>query len=400
MIIINQTFCFLLAEKEGFEPSHRSHGLLAFQASPFSLLGISPARFIIAIKVSKVIYIIIVIFSAVYRNLLLIMVKLQCMKTFTIDYQTSDQRVDKFVRKVLNKAPESFIYKLFRIKDIKVAGKPVKRDYVLQVGDEVKIYVTDAQYEQFNALNEVEAMMFPYPIVYEDEQILIVNKPSGILVHGGNAGEVDTLTRAVLSYLKFSGSWNETAGVTPAPAHRLDKETSGLIVYGKTIGALQALTKMFASPGAVKKTYIALVSEQTLPNGKIEAPLLKNNATGQVEVVSTGKKALTTYQTRELFNECSLVEVYLHTGRTHQIRAHFASINHPLIGDRRYGNVDINEKFQKDYGIVNQLLSASEITIEKIDPPLAYLKGKSFHIEPSDELVKIIKILQKEGKRL
>ena len=106
------------------------------------------------------------------------------MKTFTIDYQTSDQRVDKFVRKVLNKAPESFIYKLFRIKDVKVAGKPVKRDYVLQVGDEVKIYVTDAQYEQFNGLNKVEAMMFPYPIVYEDEQILMVNKPRGMLVHG------------------------------------------------------------------------------------------------------------------------------------------------------------------------------------------------------------------------
>lgn len=311
-------------------------------------------------------------------KIITLMLKLKSMIEFLITPQTANQRVDKYVKKLLPDAPLSFIYKLFRKKDVKVNKAPVKINYILQDKEVLTLYIDEQQYDDFRQKETLESKQFPYEIIYEDENILIVNKPAGLLVHGGNKKETLTLTNAVLAYLKSQGEYDETKGVTIAPAHRLDRNTAGLIVYGKSVRALQALTSMFEASAKISKKYLAIVSGNPLENGKIKKSLKKDHDSGMVIIKDTGDKALTTYEVLENFASSALVELNLISGRTHQLRVHLASINHPIIGDGRYGDKEVNKKAQEEFNIANQLLVAHKLIFLNPPEPLEYLKGERF----------------------
>ena len=308
------------------------------------------------------------------------------MKEIIISKQEENQRIDKYVRKYLSDARLSFIYKLFRKKDVKIDGHWVKQDYIVHEGEKLTIYVTDDQIKEFVKEKEVSKKPFSYPIVFEDENILIVNKPRGILVHGDSKEKRLTLSNEVLNYLYFKGEYNpkDANGFTPAPAHRLDRNTSGLVVFGKNLKALQELEDLFKDKKDIEKNYYALVVGNLDSKMEINAPLKKDASSGMVKVTSLkdgGQDALSIVKPVKKYKDFTLLNVNLVTGRTHQIRVHLAYKNYPVVGDSKYGNFEVNKMFKNLYGFENQFLHAYSLEFKKIDGVLSYLSNKKFTAE-------------------
>lgn len=298
----------------------------------------------------------------------------------------ANQRVDKYVKKYLNEAPLSFIYKLFRKKDVKINRHWVKENYILQDGDELSIYITDSQLEEFNKPKEIKKVDLNHPIIFEDENILIIDKPRGLLVHGDEHEKTLTLANEVLNYLYFKGEYNpKDKGFTPAPAHRLDRNTSGLVVFAKNLVSLQQLEDLFKNKDQISKEYLALVKGKLDRNYEIDAPLLKDEKTGMVRISKEGKSALTYVEKVKFCGDFTLVNVRILTGRTHQIRVHLASICYPVIGDSKYGNFKANKEVKESFGFENQFLHAYKLTFKKIDGHLSYLSNKTFSSELTKE---------------
>ena len=305
------------------------------------------------------------------------------MKEIIINELNQGQRADKFVRKYLNEAPLSFIYKLFRIKDVKINGKRIDASYILKSGDVMRIYVTDAQLEEFNKPKAILPVDTSLDIIFEDDNILIVNKPSSLLVHGDQNEKRRTLSNMVLNYLCAKGEYNPASslGFTPAPCHRLDRNTSGLVVFAKNLESLQYVEELFKDKALLKKEYLTLVSGRVTENGKVDAPLFKNEETKTVRVCPEskgGKKALTLYQVNTVFKDCTLLNVQIITGRTHQIRVHLSYIKHPVLGDAKYGDFNMNRRFEKKFNYKNQFLHAHKITFLDLEGKLSYLSNKTF----------------------
>ena len=319
------------------------------------------------------------------------------MKEIKITEKTYNQRVDKFVRKYLNEAPLSFIYKLFRKKDVKINGHWVKENYILQNGDILRIFVTDEQLSEFNKPKSVEDLKITFKIIYEDENILIVNKPKGLLIHGDETEKRITLSNMVLSYLYKNNEYNPNGeGFTPAPCHRLDRNTSGLVIYAKNLESSQILMDLFKTHENIHKSYIALLDGIIDKNGRIEAPLLKDSSTGFVKVSSAdrgAKKAITEYELISHNNKYSLVEANLITGRTHQLRVHFTYINHPILGDQKYGNFAENKLFDERFNYHYQFLHAYKVKFDEVPGKLSYLSNKWFIADLFSKDVDILKKL-------
>lgn len=304
------------------------------------------------------------------------------MKEIVVNKQNSGQKIEKFVKRYLTEAPLGFIYKAFRKKDIKVNGHWVHKDHIVQEGDVVRIYVTDTQLADFAKPREAIKQDFPYEIVYESENVLIVNKPVGILVIGDATETRNTLARKVLDYLYYKGEFDPNNHIfVPSPAHRLDRNTAGLVVFGKTDAGLHELEEMFKERVNIDKRYTALVAGELHGEGEINAALAKDSESGMVKVTPVskgGKTAKTKYKVLKNFGDATLVECELITGRTHQIRVHMASIGHPLVGDGKYGDFQTNRNFKQLYGFDHQFLHATSLTFLYAKGVLAELDGKRF----------------------
>ena len=305
------------------------------------------------------------------------------MKSFTISNKDANQRVDKYVKKCLSNAPLSFIYRLFRKKDIKINSHWVKENYIIQEGDVISIYLTDEQFAEFNKPKEITKLPLSHPIIFEDENILIINKPRGLLVHGDNSEKRITLTNEVLSYLYSKGEYDpkNNSGFTPAPAHRLDRNTSGLVVYAKTLPVLQELEDLFKDKKEIEKHYLALVVGELFNDLEIDYPLKKDPNSGLVKVTSIkdgGKTALTYVHPKKHYSGFTLVDVDLITGRTHQIRVHLSATKYPVVGDAKYGDFKTNKEFKDLYKFENQFLHAYSLKFKKLSGPLSYLSNKEF----------------------
>lgn len=319
-----------------------------------------------------------------------------------IEISSNDQnkRLDKFVKKYLSKAPDSFIYKLFRKKDVKVNKKPKPIDYITQVGDVITIYITKEQEESFIEKKNVEtSSSMDFKVIYEDDNILVVNKPTNLLVHDGDdkLKNNDTLTKQVLNYLISTNAYNPSKEniFIPSLAHRIDRNTSGLVVFGKTSIALQELFKAFKNHDGMDKEYETLVCGKVTEKGKIEAKLIKNEKTKIVNVDETnGLKALTLYTPIKVYEDVSLLSVKILTGRTHQIRVHLKHINHPLVGDQKYGNRN-SDMLAKKYHMNGYFLHAKKLCFHNLENELAYLNDKEFVAPLFDWEVKLINKLNK-----
>ena len=326
------------------------------------------------------------------------------MKEIKITYSQENQTIFKFVKKYLSNAPLSFIEKIFRKKDIKVNGKRVDKSFVISCDDVVQIYINDNQLDEFNKNNEIRVTNANPNVVYEDENILICNKPSGLLVHKGSKEDELTLVDIVLNYLSKKGEFNleNNEGFIPGLAHRIDRNTSGLVIFGKNIKALQELEKLFKERNSINKFYLALVNGKIKDSGIINKPLYKDEKTGIVSIrslVNGGKTAITKYSVEENFDKYTLVKVELLTGRTHQIRVHFASIGHPLLGDSKYGDFVENKEFKKVYKYENQFLHAHKIKFEQLDGILSNLSNKEIVAPLGEKEKNIINELRKRKEK-
>ena len=225
-------------------------------------------------------------------------------------------------------------------------------------------------------------------IIFEDDNLLLINKPRGLLLQQDGDNSHESLDKMVGDYLK----------ATAMPVHRLDKDTSGLVLFAKNKKAAEEMSKIFNNHSQIEKHYLTLVSGQINEDGVVDAPLRKSFERKKMVVApikSGAKSAITKYHPLENFKDYTLLDITLLTGRTHQIRAHMSYIRHHVVGDIKYGDYKINNIFKREFGFENQFLHAYKIKFLDINGPLNYLKNKEFSCDLPLELQEILKKLDK-----
>ena len=250
--------------------------------------------------------------------------------TFVISDKDIDRRLDAFLAESIAGWSRSRLQRLIDDEDVLVNGNPSKSSYKLRQGDEVEVELTTSTSASFTPED------IPLDIVYEDEQLAVINKPAGLVVHPAAGIQSGTLANALAFHFQQLPSGGSRA--RPGIVHRLDRDTSGLLVVAKTESALEHLSDQFRAR-TVFKSYVALVHGRVeTDRGRIEQPIgrdLKNRT--RMAVVRSGRSALSLYSVRRRFERFTLLDVDLKTGRTHQIRVHLAWLRHPVVGDETYG---------------------------------------------------------------
>jgi len=263
-------------------------------------------------------------------------------------------RLDKFLRKNFQNIPLNAIYKMIRKGKVYVNGKKAKNpSYNLEIGDSVEIKEDIINYNR-NTNNSIKPIKMNLDIIYEDEDILIINKPAGIPIHPGKGMHIATLIEGLIYY-------GEQNNFKPHLVHRLDKHTSGILIVAKNISASRVLSEIISSR-EIEKHYVTLVIGKTNKSGKIDLALDR-------------KDSLTIYKTKNIFKNdlgfFSLLDVKIKTGRKHQIRKHFALIKHPVVGDDVYGDRKLNREFKRQFGLKRYFLHCNKMSFfykgEKIE---------------------------------
>lgn len=309
------------------------------------------------------------------------------MRSFTIAQNDSGQRVDKFISKAVPLLPKSLMYKYLRTKRIKLNGKKTEISARLQPGDVLELYIND---EFFAADGGKKHDFLAAPrsldIVYEDENILILNKKAGVLCHPDGNEYVDTLIARVKRYLYEKGEYDPDAehSFTPSLANRIDRNTGGLVLAAKNAEALRILNEKIKAREISKRYKCIAIGEMPKPHDLLTGHLRKDSERNLVFVSDRekpdSKKILTEYTVLGCRGGVSLLEIGLLTGRTHQIRAHLAHIGHPLLGDGKYG---VNEQNKKLGGYKKQCLYAYRLTFDFPTDAgaLNYLRSRSFETD-------------------
>ena len=308
------------------------------------------------------------------------------MRELTIGKNDAGQRLDRFVAKSLPLLPSALLQKYIRLKRIKVNGGRAERDYRLKEGDTLQLYINDEFFDKPREENMFLTLFRPsLEIVYEDENLMLLNKRPGLVVHADETEKVNTLINHIQAYLYQKREWNprwENA-FTPALCNRIDRNTGGIVIAAKNAETLRIINEKIRDR-EIDKRYLCITLGVPKPaEGKIECFLLKDEKKKEVAVyhkpVPGGKTAVTKYRTLEKRGELALVEVELLTGRTHQIRASFADLGCPLLGDGKYGRGEVNKR----YGETRQALYSYRLTFDFPTDAgiLNYLKGRSFSVE-------------------
>lgn len=321
------------------------------------------------------------------------------MQELHVTENEAGQRLDKLLAKFLNRAPKSFLYKMMRKKNIVLNGKKCTGNEKLKQGDSIKLFFSDETIEKFSAgtyaIPKKEKINM-LPIIYEDEQVLLMNKPVGVLSQKAKDSDVSAV-EILINYLMETDQLSKEQFRTfhPSICNRLDRNTSGILVAGKTLPALQEMNRFFKER-TIAKYYRCLVKGRVIKNEDyIKGYLVKDQKTNKVSITKKkteeGVPIETEYCVIQSNAEVSLLEVHLITGKTHQIRAHLASIGHPIIGDYKYGDKQINEMYRQAYGLKSQLLHAYRLEMPSSNGSLAYLNDKKFVAELPDKFIKICK---------
>ena len=365
------------------------------------------------------------------------------MIKITAGRNDAEQRLDRFLRKYLRGAALGNIYKIIR-KDIKINGSRagVKNETVIHEGDEISLYISDADFEKYtegsNASGAAEAPRGAgrdagnvpaaagkkrprrsFGIIYEDENIIAVEKPYGLLTHGDGREKKNTLVNQVIDHLIEKGDYvpRLERSFTPAAVNRLDRNTTGIVLLGKNAAALRTLNAMIRSKESVSKYYITIVKGELEGELRLEGELVKDEARNIVSVSAQAdesgaqgatasgcppdasrngrpaspqaaggraKQITTIARPLAVNNGFTLAEIELITGRTHM-----ASAGHPVIGDTKYGDPAVNDSVASRYGLKAQLLHAYRLVINDADEPLEYLKGREFKAPLTKQAAKV-----------
>lgn len=313
------------------------------------------------------------------------------MRSITVGENDGGQRLDKFIMKATVGMPQSLLYKYIRKKCIKVNGRRAEASAILSAGDVVTMYVSDEFFDGgADAASVIAGIVPKLTIVYEDENIIVCDKPVGVLVHSGDAdGEKsddrNTLIGHIQAYLYRRGEYDPEAEATFSPAlcNRIDRNTRGLVIAAKNARALREMNDVIKNRG-IRKFYLCAVHGVPEPRSCELHGWLRREG-GGVRVydsrVDGAKSIATRYRVLKSTRggELSLCEIELLTGRTHQIRAHMEHIGHPLLGEGRYGKNAADRK----RGYDSQALCAYKIifTLDGYDGALSYLRGREIAID-------------------
>lgn len=326
------------------------------------------------------------------------------MRELRIQKNEAGQRLDKLLKKYLKEAPGSFIYKMLRKKNILLNDKKADGTEILQLQDSVKMYFSEETFQKmrgegavpskgdgnaasktasslsrqdigpilhgsgFSSLQKAAAALRKQ-IIYEDEEVLLISKPAGWLSQMDGSHAVSA-NECCLAYLMETGQLSDVQLNTfkPGIANRLDRNTSGLLIFGKTLPALQALSKLL-NDRTLAKYYLCVVQGTIRKAEHIQGYLYKKTSGNQVLISrERGKEAAeihTEYEPLSWNGHYTLLRVHLITGKTHQIRAHLASCGHPLLGDEKYGQHEVNQQLYEEYQLRGQLLHAYELHFPK-----------------------------------
>lgn len=345
------------------------------------------------------------------------------MQIWNIKDNEAGQRLDKYLKKRLSQAPNSFLYKMLRKKNIVLNGKKADGSEKLCVEDEIKVFLSEETIAKFSQPDaDLETLRQQYPVtklevLYEDSDILVINKPAGMLSQKASPEDISA-NEYIIGYLLQTGAIfpEELSTFKPSVCNRLDRNTSGILIAGKTLAGLQRMAGQLKER-SLEKYYCCLVKGTVVKEQEMTGWLVKDSASNQVTVygeqewgaetqklvnrgpnksgglderqsgekrprqsVQKGSYIKTGYRPLGRAGKYTLLEVHLFTGRSHQIRAHLASIGHPIVGDTKYGDTSVNERFRKNCGVKGQLLHASRITFADgtvIEAPLPEIFQKA-----------------------
>lgn len=340
------------------------------------------------------------------------------MQSVTIGKNQAGQRLDKFLHKYLPEAGTSFIYKMLRKKNITLNGRKAEGKEILSEGDVVESFFSDETFAKFAGISQQTDRIGQYSvekeysdaffklkgidILYEDEDILAVNKPAGILTQKAENTDL-SLNEWLIGYMLDKGRISEAELKTfhPSVCNRLDRNTSGIVLCGKTLSGSQFLSEIIKNKN-LHKFYRTICAGKITDDILLEGYLKKDSEANRVKITRTKAASAndrdsyikTAFHPLKVFDKYTYLEVELFTGKTHQIRAHLSSIGHPIIGDFKYGNAGINNSFRTGFGLKSQLLHAYRVEFplempEKFDD-FSYLSGMEIIAPIPEQLNRIL----------
>jgi 23S rRNA pseudouridine955/2504/2580 synthase len=320
------------------------------------------------------------------------------MKEIMISENEAGQRLDKFLAKYMDQAPKGFFYKMLRKKNITLNGHRAAGNEILAENDSLKLFLSDETMEKFNGRKEERQYSGKeLSVLYEDSDILLLNKPAGMLTQKSSQKE-DSAAEYLVSRMLRDGSLKkeELRTFRPSPCNRLDRNTSGMVLCGKSLAGLQFLSEMIRDR-KVRKTYLAAVAGNFEKAFEEKVYFTKDASKNRVLITDSqtpeSEEMITAFEPVFHRDDCSLLKAELITGKPHQIRAHLSYRNYPVLGDPKYGDPGINREMKERYGLTRQMLHSWRIEFPELSGRWSYLSGKHFTAPPPQDFLSLLKAL-------